>query len=100
MEILMTNLINLFKSRKIRNIIIVLILVYVVSILISQQAKLNEYEDQKKYYSSKISSLLEEQEELKEQESKINSPEFIEEQAREKLDMYYPNERVYIVQGN
>lgn len=93
-------MINLFKSKKFRNTVLVLILIYVISILISQQSKLNEYETQKNYYSSHISSLLEEQEELKEQESKINSPEFIEEQAREKLDMYYPNERVYIVQGN
>ena len=26
----------------------------------------------------------------------VNSPEYIEEVAREKLDMYLPNERVYI----
>lgn len=92
-------MINLFKSKKFCRIIIAIILIYTITVVINQQSKLNEYDNQKKYYSSQITTLKEEQEELKEQESNINSPEFIEEQAREKLDMYYPNERVYIIQG-
>ena len=92
-------MINLFKSKKFCRIIIAIILIYTIAVVINQQSKLNEYDNQKKYYSSQITTLKEEQEELKEQESNINSPEFIEEQAREKLDMYYPNERVYIIQG-
>ena len=35
-------------------------------------------------------------EELLELKNNINSPEYIEQIAREKLDMYLPNERVYI----
>ena len=92
-------MINLFKSKKFCKIAILLILVYTVTVSINQQSKLNKYNSQKTYYASQISTLLEEQEELKEKKANINSPEFIEEQAREKLDMYYPNERVYIVQG-
>ena len=92
-------MINLFKSKKFCRIIIIIILVYTIAVAINQQSKLNQYDTQKKYYSSQITSLQEKQEELKEQELNINSPEFIEEQAREKLDMYYPNERVYIIQG-
>ena len=93
-------MINLFKSKKVFRITLLIIFVYTAIIVINQQTKINEYNSQKTYHSSQISTLLEEQEELKEKEASINSPEFIEEQAREKLDMYYPNERVYIVQGN
>ncbi len=91
---------NLLKSKKFFKIVVLIIIVYTAIIVINQQTKLNEYNSQKSYHSSQISTLLEEQEKLKEKEASINSPEFIEEQAREKLDMYYPNERVYIVQGN
>lgn len=92
-------MINLFKSKKFCKIAILVILVYTITVAINQQSKLNKYENQKHYYTSQISTLLEKQEDLKEQEESINSPEFIEKYAREKLDMYYPNERVYIVQG-
>ena len=93
-------MINLFKSKKVFKIILLIILVYTAIIVINQQTQINDYNAQKTYHSSQISTLLEEQEELKEKEASINSPKFIEEQAREKLDMYYPNERVYIIQGN
>ena len=38
----------------------------------------------------------EEQEKLNEMKENITSDEYIEQIAREKLGMYYPNERVYI----
>lgn len=90
---------NLFKSKKFCRIVILLIITYTAIVSINQQVKLNDYKKQKTYYASQISTLLEKQEELKEKELNMNSSEFIEEQAREKLDMYYPNERVYIIQG-
>lgn len=90
---------NLFKSKKFCRIVILLIITYTAIVSINQQVKLNDYKKQKTYYTSQISTLLEKQEELKEKELNMNSSEFIEEQAREKLDMYYPNERVYIIQG-
>ena len=37
---------------------------------------------------------------LNEEKSNVNSPEYIEAIAREKLDMYLPNERVYVDQEN
>ena len=36
---------------------------------------------------------------LNQQKDNVNSLDFIEEMAREKLDMYHPNERVYVDQG-
>ena len=87
---------NIFKSKKICLIIIAIILIYTAITFISQQKKLNNYKSQKAYYNAQIEDLKEEQEELKEEQENINSPEYIEKQARDKLDMYYPNERVYI----
>ena len=48
------------------------------------------------YYSSQIDELNSKKEELLAVQENVNSPEYIEEVAREKLDMYLPNERVYI----
>ena len=38
-------------------------------------------------------------EELAKKQEDVSSLEFIEQTAREKLDMYYPNEKVYIDNG-
>ena len=74
----------------------ILVLLYVSITLINQQKTLNSYKQEQMVLSSKI----EEQETLKENLNKtkesITSTEYIEEIAREKLDMYLPNERVYI----
>ena len=90
---------NLLKSKKICKLIISIILVYTVIICISQEKKLSNYNNQKNYYESQKTALNEEKAELLEEQKNINSPEYIEAQAREKLDMYYPNERVYIAKG-
>lgn len=88
-------MINFIKSKKIL-ILIMIILVYFVYILVSQQVKLNSYEKEIAYYNTKIDSLNETHEELTSIQENVNSPEYIEDMARKKLDMYYPNERVYI----
>ena len=90
---------NFFKSKKICKLIVVIVLIYTIIICISQEKKLSNYSNQKKYYESQKVSLEKEQEELLKEQQNVNSPEYIEKQAREKLDMYYPNERVYIAQG-
>lgn len=87
---------SILKSKKICRIIILLILIYTFVSFISQEKKLKNYEQQKQYFSAQIESLKEEQNYLIGEQENIDSPEYIEEQAREKLDMYYPNERVYI----
>lgn len=93
-------MISIFKSKKLCYTIIAIVLIYAIISCLSQQKKLDNYSQQKKYYESQISSLNEDKEELLEEKANIDSPEYIEKQAREKLDMYYPNERVYIAQGN
>lgn len=78
------------------NILIVILLIYAVFVVISQQTKLNAYAESQAYYSGKILEAKKYQEELNEKKNNVNSEEYIEEMAREKLDMFLPNERVYV----
>ena len=76
------------------------ILSYIIYIFIGQQKTLNSYKTSQKYYKEQLNKQLAYQESLTETRDNINSKEYIEEVAREKLDMYLPNERVYIDKGN
>lgn len=88
------------KSRKLyRNLIILAIGLYVIFTLISQQNTLNQYSQNAKDLSQKIEEEKEIKEELAKKKDDVNSLDFIEQMAREKLDMYYPNERVYVDRG-
>ncbi len=82
---------NLFKK-----LLIIAFLIYFIYTLISQQRTLNSYANMKDSYNDDIEIAQEENQELQEMKDNINSDEYIEQIAREKLDMYYPNERVYI----
>lgn len=88
------------KNKKNSNLLIkVLILfftIYFIYTLIAQQKTLNSYAREKERYNEQIEVAEDEQKELQEMKENINSDEYIEQIAREKLDMYYPNERVYI----
>ena len=86
---------NLYKK-----ILIISVLLYISYIFIGQQKTLNSYKNTQKYYSEQLNKQLAYQESLYETKSNINSKEYIEAVAREKLDMYLPNERVYIDSGN
>ncbi len=88
------------KSKKIiRNIIIAIIFIYVVFIFVNQQKTLNEYTKSTEELSQQIEDEKQNKEELSKKKDDVNSNEFIEEMAREKLDMYYPTEKVYVDQG-
>ncbi len=88
------------KNKKIlRNIFIIAIIVYVAFVFINQQNTLNDYNKDTEKLNQQIASEEATNENLNEQKENVNSLEFIEEMAREKLDMYYPNERVYMDQG-
>ncbi|MBP3464225.1 MAG: septum formation initiator family protein [Clostridia bacterium] len=80
-------------------VLVIIFAIYVISVLISQQTKLNSYKESQAYYQQKTEESKQYQESLKALKDNINSPEYIEELAREKLDMYLPNERVYIDVG-
>ena len=87
---------NVFKSRFIRKLLIIAILVYVSVIFINQQKTLDSYKSIAKYNEQKLEQEKTYQESLLAIKENINSTEYIEQVAREKLYMYLPNERVYI----
>ena len=72
------------------------IMAYVLYVFVGQQKTLNSYKNTQDYYNEQLTKQLAYQESLYETKTNINSKEYIEEVAREKLDMYLPNERVYI----
>lgn len=84
-----------FKS-KLYKLIVVALVIYAVYILYNQQLKLDSYASEKQYYQDQIDGLNKQKEELIAEKENVNSPEYIEDIAREKLDMYLPNEKVFI----
>ena len=82
---------NLFKK-----LLIIAFLIYFIYTLISQQKTLNAYAKEEENYNKEIAVSEDKQNELQAIKDNINSNEYIEQIAREKLGMYYPNERVYI----
>lgn len=87
------------KKKIIRNIIAFLALIYVIYTLFNQQKVLNQYAQNSQDLNSQIESEKEYKEELAKKQTDINSDEFIENTARDKLDMYLPNEKVYVDTG-
>lgn len=87
------------KKKLLKRLIILLISIYVIFTLVNQQKTLNQYSQNSEELNTKIAEAEEEKEELTNQKDNVDSLEFIEQTAREKLDMYYPNERVYVDQG-
>ena len=82
-----------------KKLIILLIAAYAIFTIINQQKTLNQYSKQTEDLTQEIVEETQNKEELAKQKENVDSLEFIEQMAREKLDMYYPNERVYIDQG-
>lgn len=72
------------------------IIIYFISVFIKQQTTLNKYNAEQEKLAAEIEEQIEYNATLMSTKENINSSEFIEEIAREKLDMYLPNERVYI----
>lgn len=88
---------RIFRNKKILKVIIILIVLsYFIYVLIKQQTTLNSYQTEHDYVSSQIQDQQEYKNELADMEANINSDEYIEQIARDKLDMYLPNERVYV----
>ena len=75
---------------------IVAIAIYVIYTFFAQQQTLNAYKADEERYQQQIAEEKKKNEELNQTKSNINSKEYIEEIARDKLDMYLPNEKVYI----
>ena len=87
---------NKIMSKLYKRILIVAFIAYFIYTIVMQQKTLNAYSEQKADCNNQIEMAQDENEELKKMKENINSDEYIEQIAREKLGMYYPNERVYI----
>ena len=87
-------------SKKIyKKLLISAIAVYVIFTLFNQQQTLNQYTQESKELEAQIEEQKENKEELAKKKEDVSSLDFIEQKAREMLDMYYPNERIYINGG-
>lgn len=84
------------KKNILKFCLILFFIIYVTLILIKQQNTLNSYKNEKEYLADKISEQTDYKNELISKKQNVNSNEYIEQIAREKLNMYMPNERVYI----
>ena len=71
--------------RKLKNILVIAFVIYAMTTVINQEQVVSQIEDAKDY-----------QEELNISKENANSLEYIEQVAREKLNMYYPNEKIYV----
>ena len=88
------------KRRKLyKKLLILLVLIYAIFTLVNQQKVINLYTSNSKELASKIEVQENYKKELVAEKDNVNSKEYIEQMAREKLDMYYPNEKVYVDKG-
>lgn len=87
------------KKKLYKRLLIILVLAYAIFTLANQQKVLNRYSENSKELAAKIEEQQAYNDELVAEKENVDSKEFIEQMAREKLDMYYPNEKVYIDKG-
>lgn len=87
-------------KRFIKWLIIIALVIYSLVTFINQQKVLNTYATNKEEVEGNLQEAKKEQEELGKIKENINSKEYIEDAARKELDMYLPNERVYVDQQN
>lgn len=88
------------KNQKIyKRLLLLAVAVYVIFTLVNQQKALNQYTDNSKELTAQIEEQKEYKEELAKKKDNVTSSDYIEQTAREKLDMYYPNEKVYVDRG-
>lgn len=88
---------NFLKNKKIyKTLLLFVIISYIAVIFIEQQNTLNSYRTAQEYNAQKLEEEKEYQDSLIAMQENINSSEYIEQIARDKLYMYLPNEKVYI----
>lgn len=87
------------KKNIYKRLLLLVIAIYVVFTLVNQQKTLNQYSKDSSDLNAQIQEQKEYKEELAKKKDNVTSLDYIEQTAREKLDMYYPNERVYVDRG-
>lgn len=87
------------KKSLYKKLILLCVALYTIFTLANQQKTINQYTANAKEIETQIAEQKAYKQELEKEKENVNSLEFIEQMAREKLDMYYPNERVYTDKG-
>ncbi len=87
---------NFLKNNFIKKVCFIILIIYVFVIIINQQKTINSYNNQQKYYEAKIEDAQSYNKSLNLEKNNLNSEEYIEKIAREKLNMYSKDERVYV----
>ena len=82
--------------RKLKNILVIAFIIYAMTTFINQEKVLSSYKEQELEVANQIEEAKEYQQELNINKENANSLEYIEQVAREKLNMYYPNEKIYV----
>ena len=82
--------------KKLKNILVIAFIIYAVTTFINQEKVLSSYKSQEEEVANQIEEAKEYQEELNLSKDNASSLEYIEQVAREKLNMYYPNEKIYV----
>ncbi|MCI8654961.1 MAG: hypothetical protein HFJ48_03685 [Clostridia bacterium] len=77
-------------------LIFIVLIIYATITIINQQKTLNSYKATQEDLKEQIEEAKNYQEELNINKQNINSLEYVEKVARKKLNMYYPNERIYV----
>ena len=79
-----------------KRLVLIVICIYAIVTFFNQQKILNTYATNNEVLDKQIEEASKHNQELNKIKENASSDEYIEELAREKLDMYLPNERVYI----
>lgn len=82
--------------RKFKNIVVIAFIIYAITTFCNQEKVLTSYKEQELQVANEIEEAEEYQARLNINKENANSLEYIEQVAREKLNMYYPNEKIYI----
>ena len=87
------------KKELFKKLLIICAFIYVAITLFNQQKTLSTYNQDTADLQAKIDQETAYKQELENKKNNVNSLDFIEQMAREKLDMYLPNEKVFVDNG-
>jgi cell division protein FtsL len=88
--------VHMKKRLRIGRFVIIGVILYFIYVCITQQQSLDSYKREAEKYQEDIVEAKKENDKLQHIQNNVDSTEYIEDVAREKLGMYLPNERVYI----
>ena len=87
------------KKELLKKLLIICAFIYVAITLFNQQQTLSTYNKDTADLQAKLDQETAYKQELENKKNNVDSLEFIEQMAREKLDMYLPNEKVFVDNG-